>query len=453
MADGRRLFGTDGIRGTANREPITVETMIRVGLALGHWTRLASHRSRVVIGRDTRRSGDMVEGALTAGLCAAGADVLLAGPLPTPGVALLTRMLVAVAGAVVSASHNPAADNGVKLFGGDGFKLSDAAEAEIEATMSAPGGTLALPTGTGVGTATRVEDAASRYVDAVVATVPPSAALRGVRVVLDCAHGATYRVAPEVFRALGAHVVTIGVDPDGDNINRDAGALHPDPLQARVVAEHAQIGMAFDGDGDRVVLVDETGTVADGDEILAILALDRLAGGALPSATVVATVMSNLGLEVALQDRGARLLRTQVGDRYVVEAMRQGGYSVGGEQSGHIILLDHSTTGDGVVAGLQVLRLMVERGQPLSELRRQMTRFPQTLVNVRVARRGDPREMPGVQETIDRISQALGARGRVLVRTSGTEPLVRVMVEGEDADRVRTFAEEIAAMIGAGASA
>jgi len=453
VSDRRRLFGTDGIRGTANVEPVTVETMVRVGQALGIWTRSESGRCRVVIGRDTRRSGDMLESALTAGLCAAGAEVLHAGPLPTPGVAFLTRELGAVAGIVVSASHNPAADNGVKLFAGDGFKLPDAAEADIEAAMAGAAGEPSLPTGTGIGTVTRLEDAAARYVDALVATVPSLGALRGVRIVLDCAHGAAFRVAPEVFRALGASVVTLGVEPDGDNINHGAGAMHPAALQARVVADKAQIGMAFDGDADRVVLVDETGALVDGDEILAIIALERLTAGTLPAATVVATVMSNLGLEVALQSRGARLVRTQVGDRYVVEAMRDGGFTVGGEQSGHIILLDHSTTGDGVLAGLQVLRLMVERGRPLSELRRQMSRFPQTLLNVRVARRRDLREMPGVQETIDRITAAMGARGRVLVRYSGTEPLVRVMVEGEDTERVRAYAEEIAAAIGTGARA
>lgn len=453
MTDTRRLFGTDGIRGTANAEPITAETMVRVGQAVGYWASSAPRPGRVVIGRDTRRSGDMVESALTAGLCAAGAEVLLAGVLPTPAVALLTRTLGAVAGAVVSASHNPAPDNGVKLFGGDGSKLSDAAEAGIEAVMTGTRKMPALPTAAGIGTVTRVADAAARYIDAAVASVPSPAALRGIRVVLDCAHGATYQVAPEVFGRLGASVVTRGVEPNGDNINQNAGALHPAALQARVVAEQAQIGLAFDGDGDRVVLVDETGALVDGDEILAILALDRLAAGTLPSATVVATVMSNLGLEVALQSQGGRLVRTQVGDRYVVEAMRAGGYTVGGEQSGHIILLDHGTTGDGVVAGLQVVRLMVEQGRPLSALRRQMRRFPQTLVNVRVARRCEPREIAGVPETIDRIARALGERGRVLVRPSGTEPLLRVMVEGEDAERIRAYAEEIAAAIAAGAGA
>lgn len=453
MTDTRRLFGTDGIRGTANAEPITAETMVRVGQAVGYWASSAPRPGRVVIGRDTRRSGDMVESALAAGLCAAGAEVLRAGILPTPAVALLTRTLGAVAGAVVSASHNPAPDNGVKLFGGDGFKLSDAAEAGIEAVLTGTRKMPALPTAAGIGTATRVADAAARYIDAAVASVPSPAALRGIRVVLDCAHGATYQVAPEVFGRLGASVVTRGVEPNGDNINQNAGALHPAALQARVVAEQAQIGLAFDGDGDRVVLVDETGALVDGDEILAILALDRLAAGTLPSATVVATVMSNLGLEVALQSQGGRLVRTQVGDRYVGEAMRAGGYTVGGEQSGHIILLDHGTTGDGVVAGLQVVRLMVEQGRPLSALRRQMRRFPQTLVNVRVARRCEPREIAGVPETIDRIARALGERGRVLVRPSGTEPLLRVMVEGEDAERIRAYAEEIAAAIAAGAGA
>jgi len=453
VTDARRLFGTDGIRGTANVEPVTAETMVRLGRALGAWTRREVGRCRVVIGRDTRRSGDMLESALTAGLCAAGADVLQAGALPTPAVALLTREFAAAAGVVVSASHNPAADNGVKLFAHDGFKLPDAVEVEIEGLMA--GGADAPPAATGaeIGTAVRVEDASARYVDAMIATVPSLASLRGVRVVLDCAHGAAYRVAPEVFRVLGASVVALGVDPDGDNINQDAGALHPETLQARVVAEQAHLGMAFDGDADRVVLVDETGTVVDGDEILAMLGLERLVAGTLPSATVVATVMSNLGLEVALQAKGGRLVRTQVGDRYVVEAMRQGGYPVGGEQSGHIILLEHSTTGDGVLAALQVLRLMVETGRPLSELRQRMRRFPQSLVNVRVARRRELQELPRVQETIQRITAAMGERGRVLVRYSGTEPLVRVMVEGEEADRVRAYAEEIAAAVAEAASA
>jgi phosphoglucosamine mutase len=444
----RTLFGTDGIRGVANVEPMTCETVLRLGRALVYHSRQAGAASpRIVIGKDTRLSGDMLERALSAGICSAGGQVLLAGTIPTPAVAYLTRTLQATAGAVVSASHNPFQDNGIKFFAGSGFKLPDEVEQEIERLLlaeSAPGSSVDAGA---LGAARCIDDAESRYVEFLARLVPHQFTLKGLKVVIDCAHGAAHRVGPQILQQLGAGVVAIGVNPDGRNINHESGATHPQRLQELVRAEHAHVGIALDGDADRLILVDETGDVVDGDEVLAMLAAEMLTRGTLKHATVVATVMSNLGLEVALRERGARLLRVQVGDRYVVEAMRQKGYNLGGEQSGHLIFLDHCTTGDGLVAALAVLRLLVERQRPLSELKRAMTRFPQVLLNVRVNARRELDAIEPVQQTLARVRAALDDRGRVLVRYSGTEPLVRVMVEGEDEDRVRTYAEEIAAAI------
>ena len=448
MAGTRKLFGTDGVRGVANVEPITCETVLRLGRAVAHYCqRAGTPRPRIVVGRDTRVSGDMLERALTAGICSAGGDARLAGILPTPAVAYLTRTLQASAGAVVSASHNPFQDNGIKFFDASGFKLPDDAEQDIERWVldgGAPG--LAAPP-EALGTARGIDAAAARYIDFLKTLLPDGLMLTGMRVVIDCAHGAAYRVGPELFRLLGADVVSIGVAPDGVNINRDAGATHPQQLQEMVRSERAQLGVALDGDADRLIVVDEHGEVVDGDEVLAIAAVDMLARGTLKQATVVATVMSNLGLEVALREHGARLVRVQVGDRYVVGEMRRHGYNLGGEQSGHLVFLDHSTTGDGLLAALQVVRLMVERQRPLSELKRAMTRFPQVLLNVPVNARRDLDAVEPVRQTVARIRAALDDRGRVLVRYSGTEPLVRVMVEGEDGDTVRAYAEEIAAVI------
>jgi phosphoglucosamine mutase len=442
-----KLFGTDGIRGVANAEPITCETVLRLGRAVAHYCQRNSARPRIVVGRDTRVSGDMLERALTAGITSAGGEALLAGILPTPAVAYLTRTLQANAGAVVSASHNPFQDNGLKFFDAHGFKLPDAAEQDIERWVvdgAAPA--FAAPPNA-LGATRRLEEATARYINFLKALVPAGFTLRGVRVAIDGAHGAAYSVGPELFRQLGAEVVAIGVAPDGVNINREAGATHPARLQETVRDERAHVGIALDGDADRLILVDEYGAVVDGDEVLAIAAGDMLARGTLKQGTVVATVMSNLGLEVALRDRGARLVRVQVGDRYVVEEMRRQGYNLGGEQSGHLIFLDHGTTGDGLLAALVVIRLMVERQRPLSELKRAMTRFPQVLLNVPVQSRQDLDGIEPLRQTMARIRAALNDRGRVLVRYSGTEPLVRVMVEGEDSDTVRRYAEEIAAVI------
>jgi len=447
VAGVRKLFGTDGIRGVANREPITCETALRLGRALVHSCQRSVQRPRIVVGRDTRISGDMLERALTAGICSAGGEALLAGIVPTPAVAYLTRTLQANAGAVVSASHNPFEDNGLKFFDGTGFKLPDEMEQGIERLVLDGDGSALTTSATALGTARGIDDDAQRYIEFLQTLVPPGMAFKGMRVTIDCAHGAAYRVGPELFRRLGADVAALGAAPDGTNINRDVGATHPQRLQEAVRAGRAHVGVALDGDADRVILVDEQGDIVDGDEVLAIAAADMLGRGMLKHGTVVATVMSNLGLEVALRERGARLVRVQVGDRYVVEEMRQHGYNLGGEQSGHLIFLDHGTTGDGLLAALQVLRLMVERQRPLSELKRAMTRFPQVLLNVPVRARRDLDGVEPLQQTIARIRAALNDRGRVLVRYSGTEPLVRVMVEGEDGDTVQAYAEEVAAVI------
>jgi phosphoglucosamine mutase len=445
-ASARKLFGTDGIRGVANTEPVTCETALRLGQALAGLCRTDdTRRHTIIVGRDTRLSGGMLESAVAAGICSAGVDVLLAGVLPTPGVAFLTRSMRASAGAVISASHNPFEDNGIKFFASTGFKLADADEQRIEtAVLSGDAGT-ARPTAAQVGRVTSLPDAAARYAEFLKSLCPHR--MDGLQVAIDCGHGAAYRVGPEVFRQLGAQVFTLGVDPDGTNINRDCGALHVERLQETVRAQKAHIGVALDGDADRIIVVDECGDVVDGDELLAMMAGDMLAQGTLRHATVVGTVMSNMGLEVALRARGARLVRTSVGDRYVVDEMRRHGYNLGGEQSGHLIFLDQNTTGDGLLAGLAVVRLMIERRCPVSQLKQAMSKFPQQLINVAVKQRRDLDGVPPVRQTIERITAQLNERGRVLVRYSGTEPLVRVMVEGEDAARVRAYAEEIAAAI------
>lgn len=441
-----RLFGTDGIRGVANSEPMTAETVQRLGRALAHRCREQNPRPRILIGRDTRLSGDMLEAALTSGLTSMGADVVLAGVIPTPAVAYLARTLPADAGAVVSASHNPFRDNGIKFFGGDGFKLADGDERAIEDRVFHPVEAL-RPSAGDVGRIAHLDDAAARYEERLCSLLPVGVRLDRLRIVVDAAHGAAYQVAPAVFSALGAEVLAIGVEPDGRNINDGCGALHPELVQAAVRNAHADVGVALDGDADRVILVDDRGEVVDGDEMLAMLACDMIAHGTLRGSTVVATVMSNLGLEMALRERGVQLERAAVGDRHVVEAMRHGGYNLGGEQSGHLILLDHSTTGDGLVAALLVASLIVTQGQRLSDLKRVMTKLPQVLLNVRVGRRDELDSVAPVRQTIDRVRAALHDRGRVLVRYSGTEPLVRVMVEGENVGQVNTYAQEIVAVI------
>ena len=438
-----RLFGTDGVRGVANQEPMTPETVVRLGRALAYLVRAPGDRHSILIGKDTRLTGYMLETALTAGITSMGVDVLLAGPLPTPGIAYLTRSLRADAGVVISASHNPSEDNGIKFFSSAGLKLPDSSEAQIEEMIFSGAIDQLRPGANEIGKAFRIEGATGRYIEFVKASFPRGLSLRGLKVVADCAHGATYKVSPTVLRELGADVLAMNVAPDGLNINDGCGSLHPEELQRAVVAEQAHVGFAHDGDGDRVIFVDEQGALVDGDQILAVCAADMLESGRLAGRTVVATVMSNLGLEVALKERGIALIRTPVGDRYVLEAMLKGGYVLGGEQSGHIIFAEHNSTGDGMVTALQVLAVMQRRGKPLSELAAGMRRYPQILENVRVQRQADLQSLPAVQEAVREVEAGLAGSGRVLVRFSGTESLVRVMLEGPDDATIRAGAARI----------
>jgi phosphoglucosamine mutase len=447
--DTRHLFGTDGIRGVANRDPMTAEMALRLGQAVAQRFRQAGRPGRVVIGKDTRLSGYMLESAMQAGIVSAGADVMLVGPLPTPGIAFITWSMRADAGVVISASHNPYQDNGIKIFAADGFKLPDEVEADIERRMEAigAGNDSARAAPDAIGKAVRIDDAVGRYVQFLKQTFPKEYRLDGIKVVVDCSNGAAYQVAPQVFRELGAEVVELNVWPDGRNINDGCGALHPEAMAAEVRQQGADLGVALDGDADRLILADEKGTIVDGDQVMAILGTRMLERRQLPEQTVVATVMSNLGLERALSAKGGKLLRTAVGDRYVVEAMRERGLSLGGEQSGHIIFLDHATTGDGMVAALRVLSVMVAEEKPLSELARAMTRFPQVLLNFAVLKKRPFEEMPAVQKVIAAVTQALGVDGRVVVRYSGTESKARVMIEGTDEAGIRAQADEIASTL------
>jgi len=441
----RKLFGTDGIRGTANQEPMTAETALRVAMATGARFRRGDHR-HVVIGKDTRLSGYMLEPALTAGFIAMGMDVVLSGPLPTPAVAMLTRSLRADLGVMISASHNPFQDNGIKLFGPDGYKLSDEIEAAIEAQVAS--GDFPRAGSAQLGRARRLDDghAGGRYIEFVKATLPRRLRLDGLKIVVDCANGAAYKVAPAVLYELGAEVVSLGVTPDGLNINQGCGTQAPAAMQQAVVAHGADIGIALDGDADRLLVADEHGTLLDGDQLMALIAT-RLHGiGSLNGGGVVATVMSNLGLERHLQRHGMALYRTAVGDRYVVERMRAQGCNIGGEQSGHIILSDHSTTGDGLIAALQVLAALVERRQPASEACSVFQPVPQLLKNVRFGE-GAPLDAASVKAAIAMAEARLGKDGRLLIRKSGTEPLIRVMAEGEDEALVAAVVDEVCAAV------
>lgn len=440
----KKLFGTDGVRGVANADPMTSEVALRLGRAVAHVFRESHRRHKILIGKDTRVSGYMLETAMASGICSMGVDVLLVGPMPTPGIAFLTRSLRADAGVVISASHNPFQDNGIKFFARDGFKLPDAVEEEIEDLVFAGSIDHLRPTAGEVGKAFRIDDALGRYNVFAKNTFPRDCTLDGLKIVVDAANGAGYKVAPEVLEELGAKVWTLGCEPDGENINDGCGALYPEQLGARVRELGADVGIALDGDADRCLLVDEKGEIVDGDQVLAIAAHQMSKKGTLRSGSVVATVMSNLGLEVALRDIGVSLVRTPVGDRYVVEEMRRIDANVGGEQSGHIVFLDHNTTGDGLITALGILSILVQAERPLSELAASMTRFPQVLVNVRVKERRDVTADEKVAGAIRHIESGLGDRGRVLVRASGTEPLIRVMVEGEREDEVRSHAEGIA---------
>ncbi len=441
----RKFFGTDGIRGLTNTAPMTAETAMRVGQAAGAKFLRGAHKHRVLIGKDTRLSGYMIESALTAGFTSVGMDVVQVGPMPTPAVAMLTRSMRADLGVMVSASHNPFHDNGIKLFGPDGYKLSDADEAEIEALLDvAPA--LAAPAA--IGRARRIDDAQGRYIHSAKSTFPERLRLDGLKVVIDCAHGAAYKVAPAALWELGADIVPIGVDPDGFNINADIGSTHPGAMQERVVASGADLGIALDGDADRLIVVDEQGRLVDGDQLMALIAGDWARRGKLKGGGLVATVMSNLGLERYLAGQGLSLERTAVGDRYVLETMRARGFNVGGEQSGHIILADHATTGDGLVAALQILAVMIKAGKPASELLHLFDPLPQLLKNVRFAG-GAPLETAAVKAAIADGEARLNGHGRLLIRKSGTEPLIRVMAEGEDIGEVTAVVDDICAAVAA----
>ncbi len=441
----RKLFGTDGIRGTSNREPMTAETVLRVGMAAGLHFRHGRHRNRVLIGKDTRLSGYMLEPALTAGFISMGMDVILVGPMPTPAVAMLVRSMRCDLGVMLSASHNPFEDNGIKLFGPDGFKLSDEVEATIESHV-ANGLAHKLVSASQLGHAKRLEDVHGRYIEYVKQTFPKGQRLDGLRIVVDCAHGAAYRVAPEILWELGADVVPLSVKPDGTNINQGCGSTAPEAMCQAVTEYRADFGIALDGDADRALLADETGTLIDGDQVMGLIAKHWQAVGSLQKDGIVATVMSNLGLERYLQGLGLRLERTKVGDRYVVEHMRRHGFNVGGEQSGHIILSDYSTTGDGLIAALQVLAVLVTTGQRASEACSVFRPLPQLLRNVRYAE-GQPLETETVKAAISDGERRLGDSGRLVIRKSGTEPLIRVMAEGEDEGLLDTVVADICGAI------
>lgn len=437
----RRYFGTDGIRGLSNKHPMTAEVAMKVGMAAGKMFQNGGHRHRVVIGKDTRLSGYMIEAALLAGFTSVGMDAFLLGPMPTPAVSMLTRSLRADLGVMISASHNPYDDNGIKFFDPEGYKLSDEVELAIEALIESPSDDLLIKPDA-IGRATRVESAQERYIEFAKRTLPRNLKLSGLRIVIDCANGAAYKVAPEALWELGAEVVKIGVEPNGHNINYKCGSTAPDALIAKVREVRADIGIALDGDADRVVIVDEKGQIVDGDQLMAVIADSWHRRGKLAAGGVVATVMSNLGLERYLQDIGLSMVRTPVGDRYVVEHMRKHGYNVGGEQSGHIVLSDFSTTGDGLVSALQILATTVVTGKPVSEVCNRFERLPQLLKNVRYAD-GSPLEDSRVRKAIDSATSKLGQAGRLVIRPSGTEPVIRVMAEGDDEDLVTTVVDDI----------
>lgn len=432
------------MRGVANTEPMTSATVMRLGMAIAARLRQPGRHTRIAIGKDTRLSGYMFESALAAGIVAMGADVWLTGPLPTPGIAFITSSMRCDAGVVISASHNPFQDNGIKVFARDGYKLPDHVEAEIEALMQSPELDAQRAAPGDVGYNRKLEDSRGRYVVYCKSTFPSELTLDGLTVVVDGAHGAAYRVGPAVFEELGAKVIAIHTNPNGKNINANAGALHPEIMCEAVRNHGAHIGIAFDGDADRLIVCDEHGTVVDGDAVMALCATRMIKENRLAKQTLVATVMSNIGLERALRSAGGQVVRTQVGDRYVVEEMRKHGYNLGGEQSGHLVFLDHATTGDGIVAALRVLAIMVREQRPLSELARVMTRTPQVLINTAVEKKVPLDQLPDVQRMIGDIEKQLGDDGRVLVRYSGTESKVRVMIEGTDQARIQTWAQEVA---------
>ncbi len=438
-----KYFGTDGIRGKANVAPMSPDFVLKLGQAIGLHFRTAYPHPRILIGKDTRRSGYMLEQALSAGICSVGVDVQYLGPLPTPGIAYLTRGLRACAGIVISASHNPFDDNGIKIFSDNGFKLPDEIELKLESMVDDPNLAQDLPIGMNIGSAKRIDDAVGQYAVFLKEQFPKHLALDGLRIVLDCANGASYKVAPKVFSELGAEIFVIGNTPDGQNINYRCGALHPQNLQEKVRLYKADIGIALDGDADRLIVVDDSGEIVDGDQILAICAEHLHREGRLKKSTVVSTVMSNMGLDIAMQKIGVKLARTKVGDRYVVEEMRKGGYNLGGEQSGHLVFSDCSTTGDGILAALHLLEVMLIKQKKLSELKGCMELLPQVLKNIHVLHKKPFESLPEVQSAITQAESMLGQSGRVLVRYSGTENLARVMIEGEDHVQIDRMANDI----------
>lgn len=443
----KKLFGTDGVRGVANIHPMTTEIAMQLGRAMAYVCKDADKRHRIVIGKDTRLSGYMIENALAAGICSMGVDVLLVGPLPTPGIAFITASMRADAGVVISASHNAYQDNGIKFFSRDGFKLPDEVEMQIEELIFSKQIDTLRPTAGEVGKAFRIDDACGRYIVFLKNTFPRELDLKGLKIVLDCAHGAAYKAAPAVLEELGAEVIRLGVSPNGTNINAGCGSMHPEVIAAAVKDHRADLGIALDGDADRVIFVDEHGREVDGDHIMAICGIDLLQQDRLVKNTLVATVMSNMGLEVAIRNAGGQVVRTAVGDRYVVEEMRRHGYRVGGEQSGHMIFLEHNTTGDGMISALQVLAIMQRSGRSLSDLAQVMTALPQVLVNVRIKKRRALTEVPEVSKVIKAVEDELGSDGRVLIRYSGTEPLLRIMLEGPEQARICSLANDIAESI------
>lgn len=454
MSTGNRIFGTDGVRGTANLEPVTAETALKLGRAAAYvFKHLEAQprgrgRHKIVIGKDTRLSGYMLENALSAGILSMGVDVLFIGPLPTPGVAYVTRSLRADAGIVITASHNPYTDNGIKFFQADGYKLDDAVEAEIERLVFSGEIEHIRPSAEHIGKAVRIEDALGRYIEFAKSSFPRNLTLEGMRVVVDCAHGAAYKSTPCVLRELGAEVLVFGNQPDGTNINRECGSMHPQQLCRLVLEYRADVGIAHDGDADRVLMCDEKGRLVDGDDIMAIAALEMLAQGTLAERTLVTTVMSNAGLDRAIQAAGGRVVRTQVGDKYVIDEMMKNGFNFGGEQSGHLIFRDHCTTGDGLVAALQVLRIMRTAGKPLSELRRCWERFPQVQFNIKVREKPPLEELKEIWALKTRAEAALGEQGgRILLRYSGTEPKVRLLLEGPEPAVLEHWGHQIAAAL------
>src|SRR3972149_6720390 len=432
MRPKKRLFGTDGIRGVPNGEPMTAETALKLGRAIAHIFKKKPYRHRIVIGKDTRLSGYMLESAMMAGVCSMGVDALMIGPLPTPGIAFITSNMRADAGVVISASHNQYQDNGIKFFSRDGFKLSDALELEIEKFVFGNHDKMSVPTAKEVGKAFRIDDAQGRYVVFVKNTFPKELTLDGFRIVVDCVNGAAYKVAPEVLYELGAEVISLGVNPDGENINLGCGALHTEALQKEVKRAGADIGIALDGDGDRCVLVDEKGNIKE---------------GRLNKKTVVSTIMSNAAFDVAIEKMGGRVVRTDVGDRYVVEELAKNGYNFGGERSGHIVFFDHTTTGDGIITALQVLSVMVKENKSLSELAKIMTPFPQVLLNVKVREKKDLDGIALIKNALEKVKAKLKGRGRAFIRYSGTEPLARITVEGEREEEIKAMAEELASVL------